>query len=433
MEVKPLLQQLIRFDTSNPPGREKDAVLFCKKLFDDIGADTRLLGQEERPNLVSFIKGRGEAEPIMLYGHIDVVPAVPQRWELPPFEGVEKDGFIWGRGAIDMKGPLAMMMSAVISLAREGALRRDVVFCITVDEENFSTYGAKYLVENHSELFKGLRYAISEFGGLPVRLFGRQCFLVQVCEKQVGRIRCKVHGKGGHGSIVSPLSAVSIAAEGIRMLCHSKAFPIKVQPVVKEMLSMLAEREGGPRALLLKLLSHPLFAALAIRLAKSIGSDAVSMFEAMVSNTANPTVVRAGEKFNVVPDVVELELDTRLLPSEKIDGVVERLRSIFQGKAEIEVLSFEENNRPADISRFTVLKSIIEKRKPDAVALPYMMTGVTDARFFSRIGIQTYGFTPMDLPAGFDPFGLVHNNNERVPVSALEFGVDCLKEAVQAL
>ena len=201
-----LLQRLIQFDTTNPPGNETECIAYIDTLLKNSGlATTRLVKDPERPNLITRLKGQGSAPPLLMYGHVDVVTTTGQEWTHPPFEGKLVDGFIWGRGALDMKSGLAMMLSAVMRARMESLVPAgDIVLAILCDEEAGSEYGAKYLVENHSDHFSKIRYALGEFGGFTNHIGTKRFYPIQIAEKQICWIKATVRGPGGHGAARGP-------------------------------------------------------------------------------------------------------------------------------------------------------------------------------------------------------------------------------------
>ena len=241
-----LLQRLIQFDTTNPPGNEAECITFIKSLLTEAGIGTTILARmPERPNLVSRLPGQGNAPPLLLYGHVDVVMTENQEWRYPPFEGKVAEGFVWGRGALDMKGGIAMMLSAFLRAKAEGlALPGDVVLAIVSDEEAFGDFGAKYLVENHADLFKGIRYAIGEFGGFAFYAGNRRFYPIMVAEKQICWMKATLRGPGGHGSLPVHGGAIAKLAHMLKQLDKCR-LPIHVTPVAHRMFKTMASALGG--------------------------------------------------------------------------------------------------------------------------------------------------------------------------------------------
>lgn len=423
-----LLQHLIRFDTTNPPGNERECVSFIDGLLREAGYETTVLAREPaRPNLLARLPGRGAAPPILLSGHVDVVTTAAQRWEHPPFDGAEVDGFVWGRGAVDMKGGVAMMLAAFLR-AKEAGLEPagDVIFCALADEENMSGYGAEWLVNEHAEHFEGVRYALGEFGGFTLHNAGRRFYPIQVAEKQICTLRATVRGAGGHGSTPVRGGAMARLAKTLRSLDRQR-LPVHVTPVVRDMVQVMAKALPLSRRAALFALLRP---ALTDRVLDLMGSQA-RLLEAILHNTVSPTILETTRKFNVIPSEIGVVLDGRLLPGQTPDDLVRELRAVGGEDIEIEVLRHDPGQIEPDLSLYPTLGRILTEADAGSVAMPLLMPGVTDGRFFSRLGIQSYGFTPMRLPAGFDFWQTVHAADERVPVDAVEFGADAVYKALE--
>jgi acetylornithine deacetylase/succinyl-diaminopimelate desuccinylase-like protein len=423
-----LLQQLIRFDTTNPPGNEAECVRYIQELLTEAGLETTLLGLEpERPNLIARLKGRGEAPPLLLYGHVDVVTTAGQQWTYPPFEGRIVDGYVWGRGALDMKGAVAMMVAAVLRAKAQGLQPSgDVVLAVVCDEEAGGDCGAKCLVESHPEQFTGVRYALGEFGGFTHRV-GPACFYpIQVAEKAICWLKATVRGPGGHGSLPLRGGAMSKLARLLRRL-EERRLPVHVTPVARQMIVAMGAALPFAQGVVLRQLLNP---GLSDRVLKLLGKQGRA-FEPLLHNTVNATIVQGGEKVNVIPSEVTLQLDGRLLPGYCPDDMLAELRPIVGPEVELELVRHDPCPAEPDMGLFDLLADVLRQADPDGVPIPLILTGTSDARFFSRLGIQTYGFTPMRLPADFDLIRLAHAADERVPVGAVEFGAGAIYEVLR--
>jgi acetylornithine deacetylase/succinyl-diaminopimelate desuccinylase-like protein len=423
-----LLQRLIRFDTTNPPGNEGECIAFIEGLLRDAGLEAGLYGRDPaRPNLVARLGGRGSAPPLLLYGHVDVVSTAGQTWRHDPFAAEVHDGYIWGRGAVDMKGGVAMMLAAFLRAKAEGLEPAgDVLFCALADEEGMSRFGAEWLVREHPELFASVRYAIGEFGGFTMHQSGQRFYPIQVAEKQVCTLVATIRGPGGHGSM--PLRG-GATAKLARMLdrLDRRSLPIHVTPVAREMIRRMAGALPRAQGFLLARLARP---ALAGAVLARMG-DRARMTGAMLRNTATPTIIETSKKFNVIPSEIRVTLDGRLLPGFQPDDLIREMRSVIGDDLDLEVELHDPGPAEPDLGMFETLGGILEEADPGAVALPLLMPGVTDARFFSLLGIQTYGFTPMKLPPGFNFWSGVHGSDERVPVDAVAFGADAIHAALE--
>jgi len=423
-----LLRDLIRFDTTNPPGNEAACIEYVADVLRRAGMEPVVRGRTpRRTNAVARLAGRAEAPPLLMYGHVDVVTTAGQRWSVDPFAGKMEGGFVWGRGALDMKGGLAMMLSALLRARREGLVPAgDVIFAALSDEEAGGAYGAGYLVREHGGLFDGARYAIGEFGGFPMYFGGRKFYAVQVSEKQVCWMKAAVRGPGGHGALPLRGGAMARLSAFLRRLDEER-LPVHLDPTVERMLRTICEEIPPSERAIFERLLDPREADAAL---DEMG-DRGLMFDAMLHNTVNATVVRGGDKVNVVPSEIGLELDGRLLPGFGPDDLLSEIRSVAGSGVEIEVARFEKGPDAADMALFDTLAGILEEADPGARAMPLLLMGCTDARFFAELGIQSYGFIPMNLPEEFDFTRLVHAADERVPVEALRFGADAIFELIR--
>jgi acetylornithine deacetylase/succinyl-diaminopimelate desuccinylase-like protein len=428
-EIDPveLLRNLLRFDTSNPPGNERACVEFVASLLRERGVEPLLVARDpERPNLVARLRGRGDVPPLLLYGHVDVVPASAEEWSHPPFAGELVDGEVWGRGALDMKGGVAMLVAAFLRVAAEPVEPAgDLVLALACDEETGSELGAGYLVEEHSELFSGVRYALGEIGGFTEWVGGRRLYPIQVTEKQRCLIRATIRGRGGHPSTVVRDTAAEKLGRLLTIL-RKRRLPVHLVTVVREMLAAMAGALPPHQRVALRPLTVPV---LTDRLLDLFGKDAESL-DPLLHNTATPTVVRGGESTNVIPTEITVDLDGRVLPGQTPQDLVRELQALASGLAEFEVIR-EEPAVPAepDLALYPMLAEIIREREPGGTPMPTLVPGYTDARHFARLGIQTYGFLPMRLPPHITT-ALIHAPDERVPAEAIEFGAECVFEAI---
>ena len=429
-----ILQDLIRFDTTNPPGNERACVEYLERLFAEHGFETKILAVDpERPNLVARLPGNGTGNPLLLYGHVDVVPTDGQQWDHPPFSGEIADGFIWGRGAIDMKGGLAMMATALLRIKASGEIPPgDLIFAAVSDEERGGVDGARFLVEEHSEEFAGVKYAIGEVGGFATDVSGLRVYPIMVAEKQSCLLTLTFRGASGHGSLARRGGAMARMAETVRRI-EFRRLPVHVTPVARESLTALARALPFPKSLFIKLLLRPRFTNWALG---KIGERG-AMFDAMLHNTVAPTVVSGGSVPNVTPGEVTLQLDGRILPGYTEEDLVSELRSVLgdlgHGTNAPEITSRYYDPGPSvpEMGLFQTLASVIQEADPGSIVLPTLIPGTTDARFFSPLGIQTYGFLPMNLPREIDFASMFHAGNERIPLDALEFGADAIQKAIR--
>lgn len=423
-----MLQALVRFDTTNPPGNEAECITYLDGLLKSIGQETTLLYKDpNRPNLIARLKGAGSAPPLLLQGHVDVVPTTGQPWTHPPFSGEVIDGSIWGRGTLDMKGGVAMMVAAFMKARAEGTtLPGDVLLCVLSDEEVGGDAGAKFLVEEHAELFEGVRYALGEIGGFSF-YFGDKCFYpIQVAEKGVCWMRATMRGQAGHASMPMPGGAIVALADMLAAL-GTERLPVHITPAAQLMLEAMRDAlEDDTKSLMENLLDPEQADAVLDEL-----GDTGRFMNALLHNTASPTIIQASSKINVLPAAITVEIDGRLLPGQTAEDMVAEIRALIDDDIELEVVRTDPMAADTDMALFDMLAGILREADPDGIPVPMLMPAVTDGRFFSRLGIQTYGFTPMKLPPDNDFLSSIHNADERIPVDALDFGTDAIFKALQ--
>ena len=423
-----LLQRLIRFDTTNPPGNEAECISYINGLLTKAGIETTILARmPERPNLIARLRGQGNISPLLLYGHVDVVTTVNQKWQNPPFEGKLIDDFVWGRGALDMKGGIAMMLASFLRAKAEGLnLPGDVVLVIVSDEETGGDFGSKYLVENHSDLFEGIRYAIGEFGGFTLYIGKRRFYPIMVGEKQKCWMRATIRGPGGHGSIPVRGGAMARLSRLLQKLDKNR-LPVHITRVASLFFKTVALSLGGLKGLIIGQLTNPLLTNSLLNLLGERGR----LFDPLLHNTVSATVLHGSEQINVIPSEISVELDGRLLPGYHPDDMIAELHQLIGSDIELEVIGFDPGPVEPDMGLFDTLADILRKADPDGIPIPLLLSGVTDGRFFSRLGIQTYGFLPMPLPEDLNFSQMIHGANERIPVEALDFGASAIYELLQ--
>ena len=424
-----MLQTLVRFDTTNPPGNEGEAIGYIDGILAASGIKSLILAKDPaRPNLVARISGRGEAPPFLMQGHVDVVPTTGQRWARDPMSGEIVDGFMWGRGTLDMKGGVAMMIDAFLRMAAADELPAgDIILCVLSDEEAGGEFGAQFLVEHHPELFDGVKHCIGEFGGFPLHLAGRSFYPVQVAERVGVRFELTFRGPGGHGSLPMTGGAMAKLAKALNRL-DRKRMPVDIVPATRMMLEGMIEHTDGTTRRALQALLSPRAAGPTLKL---LGSQ-LSVMEPVLRNTVNATMVHGGDKYNVIPAEISLTLDGRMLPGIHPDQMAAELRGIV-GK-EVEITYQSEGLLPPDqpdMTLFPLLAELIVEMDPKAIPIPFLLPAVTDGRWFGQLGIQHYGFLPMRLPTDYEFQATVHAADERIPVAAIESGGDTLFELLR--
>lgn len=425
-----LLQKLIRFDTTNPPGNESGCIAFVNHLLIQAGITTKILAKSpDRPNLIARLPGQGTAAPLLLYGHIDVVTTENQQWCHPPFEGKLVDEFIYGRGALDMKGGVTMMLAALLRAKAENIRPPgDIILAIVCDEEAFGDYGAKFLVENHPEEFDGIRYAIGEFGGFTVFVGNRRFYPIQISEKQLCCLKATFRGPGGHGSLPVRGGAMAKLSRFLQRL-DKRRLPVHITPPARLMINAMASSLGGISYLILYQLLNPRLTDCMLNLL----GESVNLFDPLLHNTVSPTILHASNKINVIPSEVSVELDCRLLPGFQPDDLIGELLKIVEDTLDIDVIRFDPSPGPSvpDMGLFDTLAGILKEADPNGNPVPMLLSAVTDGRFFSRLGIQTYGYLPMLLPKSFSFIQTIHAADERIPINAVEFGTNAIYQALQ--
>jgi len=419
-EVVRFTADLIRIDTTNRGGgdcRERPAAEYAAERLAEAGLEPTLLERTPgRTNVVARIEGTDpSADALLVHGHLDVVPAEAADWSVHPFSGEVQGGVVWGRGAVDMKNMDAMILAVLRHWARSGARpRRDLVIAFTADEEASAEDGSGFLADRHADLFEGCTEGVSESGAFTFHDgAGRQIYPIAAGERGTGWIELTARGRAGHGSKVNRSNAVTrLAAAVSRIGAHE--WPLRLTPTVRAALTELAALYG-------------LQADLddVDGLMEKLG-PAAALVEATVRNSANPTMMSAGYKVNVIPGEAVAYVDGRYLP-----GTEDEFRSTLDELTGPDVdWEFHHHSvalqAPVDSLTYARMRAAVEEFAPEGHVVPYCMSGGTDAKQFSRLGITGYGFAPLRLPEGFDYQALFHGVDERVPVEALHFGVRVL-------
>lgn len=392
-----------------------------------------------RASVVARLRGTGERPPLLLNAHLDVVEADASQWRVPPFSGAIQDGYLWGRGAIDMKHMAAMSVRVVALYAeavRAGLVpkpTRDVIVAGVADEEAGCDLGARFLVDEHPELVRA-EYVLGEIGAFSTHLFGRTFYPVQVAEKGTCWVRATARGEPGHGSMPNPDSAVLRLARALERLGRGR-LPMHPVPAVHRFLDEVSARLPTPQRQVMRRLKTPQAAALVLDwLVRDVGQR--RSFGAMLSNTASPTVVRAGDKTNVIPGKATAEIDGRVLPGQSEAAFLAELAHVLddgRGEVELEVLRWAPPVEASpDTALFAHLAATLRAHDPTGHPVPFLIPGFTDAKAYSRLGATCYGFAPVQ----FDPAHEVsftrmyHGHDERVPVAGLAWGLRVLFDAV---
>ncbi len=431
-EVVELVSALIRFDTSNTgelattKGEAECAHWVADKLR-EVGYEPEYLesGAPGRGNVFVRLPGSDRSRgALLIHGHLDVVPAEAADWSVHPFSGAVSDGYVWGRGAVDMKDMCGMMLAVARHFKRAGiSPPRDLVFAFVADEESGGHYGAQWLVEHRPDLFDGVTDAIGEVGGfsitVPRRDGGeRRLYLIETAEKGLLWMRLTARKRAGHGSMIHDDNAVTAIAEAVAKLGRHQ-FPIVLSDTVSQFLAAVSEETG------LAFDTDDLEGTIA-----KLGPMA-RMLGATLRDTANPTMLKAGYKANVIPATAEAVIDCRVLPGRQaaFEREVDEIIGPDISREWISELSSYETSFDGDL--VDAMNAALLAMDPEARTVPYMLSGGTDAKAFAKLGIRCFGFAPLRLPPELDFSALFHGVDERVPVDALQFGARVLEHLLK--
>jgi len=429
-EVVDLASQLIRIDTSNTgdPATvvgEQEAAEWVVRQLEEVGYQTTLVesGMPGRANVFCRLEGADRSRgALLVHGHLDVVPAEPADWSVHPFSGAVADGYLWGRGAVDMKDMVGMTLAVARQFKTEGVLPpRDIVFAFLADEEAGGAWGSHWLVEHRPELFTGITEAVGEVGGFSLTV-GRpdgtdaRLYLVETAEKGIAWMRLRAKARAGHGSFLHPDNAVTMLAQAVARL-GTHTFPLVMTESVSQFLAAVSEETG--------LTFDPNSPDLDGTLEK-LGSIS-RIVGATLRDTANPTMLKAGYKANVIPQTAEAVIDCRVLPGRQ--AAFEReVDALLGPDVEREwVTHLEPYETTFDGDLVDAMNAAVLAHDPDGRTVPYMLSGGTDAKAFAKLGIRCFGFSPLRLPPELDFAALFHGVDERVPVESLRFGTRVLE------
>jgi acetylornithine deacetylase/succinyl-diaminopimelate desuccinylase-like protein len=421
-ETALLARDLIRFDTQNwGEGRsngEADAADYVADHLRGLGLEPVIVDAEPgRRSVIARVAGeRTGGDALVVHGHLDVVPAMAEAWSVDPFAGEIRDGMLWGRGAVDMKNMDAMILTAMGDILGSGRKpARDLVLAFFSDEEDGGRRGSQYVVRERPDLFAGATEAISEVGGYSVDVGGRRAYLVQTGEKALMWLKLTARGRAGHGSQVNRENAVTRLAEAVAAVGREE-WPIHLTDATRALLDAVADILGtravgmGPEEL-------------------AIATGTASRFiSASLRSTANPTMLDGGYKANVIPDTASAHIDVRTIPGHE-EAVIARIRELVGEHVEVEVTHGDIGlEQPFEGSLVDAMVAELGRADPEAAVLPYLLPAGTDNKALSTLGIRGYGFAPLRLPADLDFPALFHGVDERVPLDALVFGRQVLRE-----
>jgi acetylornithine deacetylase/succinyl-diaminopimelate desuccinylase-like protein len=423
-ETVDLLSRLIQLDTTNPPGNETPAAELLRDYLEVNGVRCELYARvPERANLVARVPGRGDGPTLLLLSHTDVVVADAAEWSVPPFSGEVRDGEVWGRGALDMKGQVAASAVAIASLAREGfEPAGELVFAATADEEVGADFGLSWLCSEHPDAVR-CDYAVNEGGGDRLELGGSVYYLCSTAEKMSAAFRIRVRGRSGHASMPG------IADNAL----------VKAARLIERISSYRPEPQIGPEAaaFLRGVLGETPVASDAVDATRRVSRAAGDLLEPLLAPTFSPTMISASRKQNVIPAVCEIVVDCRLLPGQHPKHVEPMIRAVLGGDVEYEIEWLEEQGgtrSSLETPLWHAVESFVISSEPGAQAVPICSAGFTDSHWLRQaFGTVAYGFFPArEMPVETSA-ALVHSADERVPVSDLELGVHWLRHAARSL
>lgn len=413
-EVVRVAQDLIRFDTSNYGGGnakgEREAAEYVGEYLRNLGLEIEYYEPiPRRTNVMARVRGRSPELPaLVVHGHLDVVPAIAEEWSVDPFAGAVIDGMLWGRGAVDMKNMNAMILTAVADIVRAGEQpERDLVLVFFADEENGGVEGSALVAKNRPEWFSGATEAISEVGGYSITADGKRAYLLQVGEKALLWIKLVAKGRAGHGSRLHDDNAIAVLAEAVAAIARSR-WPVRLTATTRALVEGLGALTGRSS-------DSP------DELAASAG-PAAAFLQSSFRTTANPTVLSAGYKHNVIPGRAEALVDVRVLPGTE-DEVLAELQSIVGKEVSIETVVRDVGmETPFYGPLVDAMVAALGRHDPGVPVIPYLLGAGTDNKALAKLGIAGYGFAPLRLPADLDFTGMFHGVDERVPVDSLVFG-----------
>ena len=428
-EVVSVVSRLIRFDTTNTGDPETtkgeaECAQWVAGQLEEAGYQPEYLesGAPGRANVFARLPGADSSRSaLLIHGHLDVVPALAADWSVHPFSGAIEDGYVWGRGAVDMKDMVGMMIVVARHLKRAGIVPpRDLVFAFVADEEHGGQYGARWLVENRPDLFDGITEAIGEVGGFSLTVprpdgGDRRLYLIETAEKGIQWMRLTARGKAGHGSMVNDQNAITSLAEAVARVGRHR-FPLVLTDTVVEFLAAIGEETG---------IAFDTDSADLDGTVEKLGPMA-RMLNAVLRDTANPTMLKAGYKTNVVPATAEAVIDCRVLPGRQdaFEAEIDELIGPDVTREWIRDLPAYQTSFDGDL--VDAMNAAVLAVDPDGRTVPYMLSGGTDAKSFARLGIRCFGFSPLRLPPDLDFSSLFHGVDERVPIDALRFGTEVL-------
>ena len=438
-EVTNLLSDLIRINTTNPPGNETEAVKFLTKNLEKEGFACEVFESAPgRGSLITRLKGTGEGPSLLLLSHLDVVAANPKEWSVDPFAGVVKDGFVWGRGAIDMKSMTAMEVMVMKLLKRNNAqLKGDVILAATADEEKGGEAGAGWLVKNYPDKVKA-DYVINEGGGLAIPVDDKNIYTIQTAEKGILWFKVKAKGRPGHGSVPGAADNAILRMNKIVEKLGNYRAKMTVVPTVRQFLSEVAKESPLLQQAANMILQNPEVADQILDMLAQKDKVMAEELRARLRMTIAPTIIHGGVKENIVPSECEAVFDCRILPEQTPEQAMEEIKALLKDVVDLEKVEFEtiQANEPSESPTNTPLYeeiiNVLKEFEPNCSVAPILLTGGTDSRFFRKLGTVCYGFQPLraDMPYG-EILKTVHGIDERISIENLVFGTSVLYNVVE--
>jgi acetylornithine deacetylase/succinyl-diaminopimelate desuccinylase-like protein len=437
-EATNLLSDLIRINTTNPPGNETEAAKYLAETLEKDGFKCELFeSAPRRGSVITRLKGTGEKPSLLLLSHLDVVAANPSEWSVDPFSGMVKDGFIWGRGALDMKS-MTVMETMVLKLLKRNnvKLKGDVILAATADEEKGGEAGAGWLVSNCPEKIQA-EYVLNEGGGLSIPIGNKNIYTIQTAEKGIYWFKVKAKGRPGHGSVPGAADNAILRMNKVVERLGNYRAKITMVPTVKQFLSEVAKEDKMVQQAVTLLFRNPDVGDQILDMLAQRDKAMAEEIRAMLRMTVAPTMVHGGVKENIIPSECEAVFDCRILPGQTPPDAMNEIKSLLKD-VEMEKLEFETiqandpSESPANTPLYELIVNVLKEFEPECSAAPILLTGGTDSRFFRNTGSICYGFQPMraDMPYG-EILKTIHGIDERISIENLVFGTSVLYNVVE--
>jgi acetylornithine deacetylase/succinyl-diaminopimelate desuccinylase-like protein len=437
-EVTSLLSELIQIDTTNPPGNEIEAAKYLAKNLEKDGFECEIFESASgRGSVVTRLKGAGKGPSLLMLSHLDVVAANPKEWRVPPFSGKVKDGFVWGRGALDMKGMTAIEAMVLKLLKRNKVkLKGDVILAATADEEKGGEAGAGWLVRTHPDKVKA-DYVINEGGGMAIPLGGSSIFTIQTAEKGINWFRVKAKGRPGHGSMPGAADNAIMRMNKVVERLGNYRSKIVLVPTVRQFLTEASKQNEVAKKAVSALLKNPSVGDQVLDLLAETDNAMAEELRARLRMTVTPTMIHGGVKENIIPSECEAVFDCRMLPGQTPESAMSEIKGLLKD-IPLEMLEFETiqanepSESPANTPLYELIAKVTKEFEPNCITAPILLTGGTDSRFFRKLGSPAYGYQPVrtDIPYG-EMLKSIHGIDERISIANLVFGTSVLYNVVE--